>query len=289
MEWANLGQCIFFGLTTGGAYALFALGLSLIFGVIGVLNVAHGEFYMVGALLGWVFITELELNYAVGLFIVLVLGGVVGFIANQFAIQPLIGRPNLLLLSLLSTAGVSMVLVNSIEGIFGATTWHVNPPFTGRILLGGIQLPIERVFIFIIAITMVILLQLFLAKTTLGKALRAVAENNIGAMLVGIHLKRVYALGSVISGALAALSGLLLLSVWYGSPYMGSFILIKGFAIVILAGLGSVMGAVWVGIGVGVVEALFGNYVSVYFREAFVFGVMIVMLLLKPRGIFAKA
>lgn len=289
MDITSLGQTIFYGVSTGMAYALFAIGLSLIWGIVRVLNCAHGEFYMLGAMFAWVFVTLLGLNFVGGMFIVIALSAVIGLIVNRIAIQPLLGKPNFLLLTFISTIGVSMVLMNSTAGIWGETVRAVKSPFTGAFSLGGVQFTQERLFMLGIGVLTIVLVHLLLTRTTLGKSMQAVAQNPIGARLVGINLKRVYALGFAIAGMLSSLSGFLLVPIWYGSPRMGAFMLLKGFAIVVVAGLGSVMGAVWVGIGIGVIEALFADFVSVYYREAFVYGIMIVVLLVRPTGLFGKA
>jgi branched-chain amino acid transport system permease protein len=289
MGWSQLGQQVFYGLTNGMAYALFAIGLSLIWGIVGVINLAHGELYMLGAMLAWLAETTLGLNFFGSAIVSIVVLGAVGILCNRVAVQPLLGVRNFLLVTLLSTLGLSMIFMNGAIVVWGDISREVTTPFSEIIKVGGIQVSADRIVTFAVTVGAVLLLHFFLTRSKLGKALRASAQSSFGARLVGIDLKRIYALGFALGAALAALAGISLAPIWFAYPHMGQTMLIKGFVTVILAGLGSIYGCVAAGLFIGLAESLFGYYISVYYREAFCFVIMVIILLVKPTGLFQKA
>jgi len=285
MDWTVFFQQAWNGLVNGIGYALFALGLTLIFGVLKVINLSHGEFFMLGAMVAVFLQKLLGINFFVALIPAALLGGALGFICNRVAVRPLIKSPPMS--TILSTLALSYILVN-----ISLTLWPypvtLKTPFTGVINLGGVHITEASLVSFALGGVAVVVLYLFLTKMRKGKEIGATAQNMVGASLVGINVKGIFDLTFVIAAALAAIGGVLVAPLWQAYSTMGQAILLKGFAIVVVGGMGNVMGCLGVAMLVGVGEALFGNYVSMYFKEAALFVVMIVVLLIRPQGIFAE-
>ena len=289
MKSVILVQQLFYGLTTGMGYAMFSLGLTLILGVMGTLNIAHGAFFMLGALTISSLSTYLGLNYILSAVISVVMIGIIGMIVSRLAVEPLLDHPNPLLTGMLSTLGVSIVFTHAAIAIWGTNIVPLQFPLEGGVSLGESQyLSWERIALFIVGCITFIIFFLFLTKTRMGKNIRAISQSRIGASLVGINFRRSYALTFSISAALAALAGVLLAPIWLASSLVGQSMLLKGFIIVIVGGLGSIKGAIVIGLLLGLIETIFGYYGSVYYRDAFSYGLMILVLLLKPKGIFVK-
>jgi len=288
MEVTVFAQQALCGLTNGMAYAMFAIGLTLIFGVMGTLNIAHGEIYMLGALAFSSFVTYLGINYLLAALITLALLGVAGIAISRIAVLPLLNSPNPLLSVLLSTIGVSIFLTNIALSIWGASTVPLEFPLRGGIPVGAMELSWARIAISGVSVVVIVTLHLFLSRTLMGRKIRAVAQNRIGARLVGINLDREYSLAFGIGCALAALAGILSAPVWVASPYLGQSMILTGFVVVIVGGLGSIRGALVVGLLLGILQSIFGYFLSVYYRDAFTFAVLIITLLLKPGGLFQR-
>ena len=285
MEINFVAQAVWYGLINGASYVIFAIGLILIFGVMSVFNIAHGEIAMIGAMFAYALMTYLGLNYFLALPLAIALVGGCGVILNRVAIKPLRTSP---LSVYLSTIAVGFILLNGDIAIFGINVYRVTPPFTGRAAqVAGVVISQEAVLLLLLGAAGMVALHLILTKTWLGKTMRATAQNSTGASLIGINTNRVYDSTLFVASALAALAGVLIATVWTVSPYMGQRLLLKGFVVVILGGMGNIMGVVAIGLGIGILEALFGTFVSPFFREAFIYGIMIVVLMLKPEGLFA--
>lgn len=288
MNWITLGQQVFFGISNGMAYALFALGLSMIWGSIGVINVAHGEFYMLGAMIAWTFGTLLKWNFLASVLLSMAIVGGIAILSNYIVIRPLLASQNFVLATFLSTIGLGMIIVNGAMVIWNDFPRQLVVPFSSIMTVAGIKVSFERILAISTSLGAVFLLQLFITRTSLGRAIRATSQNIIGAKLVGIDPRRTYMVAFTLAGGFAALAGILLAPIWYAYPYMGQFIMLKGFVIVIMAGLGSILGSVVVGVFIGLIEALFGQYISVNYSECFLFICMIIIMIVKPSGLFIK-
>jgi len=285
MEWMVFGQQMWNGLTNGVAYVIFALGLTLIFGVLKVTNIAHGEFFMLGAM-ALVSLQELlGMNFFLALILSTLFAAVLGFISNRIAVRPLLAASPLS--TLLSTLAVSYILLNA-SIIIWPFPKTVKPPLSGTLNLGGIRITGASLVTFGLGGLVIAGLYFFLTRVRMGKEIDATSQNMVGASLTGINVKRVYDLTFVIAGALAAIGGGLVVPLWQANTTMGQYVLLKGFAIVVVAGMGNVLGCLWVGLLAGIAEALFGQYVAMYWKEGFLFGVMIISLLLKPEGLFTR-
>jgi branched-chain amino acid transport system permease protein len=277
-------QQIWNGLLTGMAYVLFAVSLNLIFGVLGVINMAHGELYMLGAFSLWVSTSLLHLEFFTSMLLSVVTVSCLAVIINWVAIKPLIKDP---LTVMLATIAVSVIISYGITVTFGSDSRVVTTPFGGSLSVMGASVPIQSIILFglgILALSGVFLL----LRTKIGKAIRSTAQDRIGAGLVGINTNWVYAFTMVIASGLAALVGGILGPIWIVYPTMGQDMLLKGFAVVIASGMGNLGACVIVGLILGITEALFSQYVSMYFRDAYLFGLMVMVCLLRPQGLFSK-
>lgn len=289
MDWTAIGQHVIFGLSNGMAYALFAVGLSLVWGIVGIINLAHGELYMLGGLLAWWLVVELGLNYLVGIIAAILMVAVAGMVNYQIAARPLLGTPKALLATFLATLGLSMIITNSIVIATGRFARRLVTPYDDTLISAGdLHITGPRIMIFVIGVVAMVLLHLFITRTRWGKMMAATAESSVGALLVGIDPGRMHLFAFALAGALAALGGILLAPIWYTHAFAGQSMLLIGFVVVIVAGLGSILGAIAIGLLVGLSESLFTYFVSMHYASAFTFAMMIMVLLLKPNGLFRQ-
>jgi branched-chain amino acid transport system permease protein len=285
MDWSTFLQQSWNGLVNGVGYVQFALGLALIFGVLRVINIAHGEFFMIGAMVVASLQQLFGLNFFIALIPSVILVSALGIICNRVAVRPLLDAPELS--TLLSTLAISYILLNA-----GRVIWPhpmtVKTPFTEILKLGDIRITESSLMSVFLGGLIIAALYYFLTKIRMGKEIKATAQNRTGANLVGINVKGIYDITFIISAALAALGGISVAPVWQPQTMMGQYVLLKGFAILVVGGMGNVTGCLVIGLATGIVEAFFGNYVSIYYKEGFLFIIMIVMLLLKPQGLFVR-
>ena len=287
------------GLTLGSVYALIALGYSLVYGILELINFAHGEIYMLGAYLGIIFLaffTAIGLtsySLALSLILTLVLSitfcSAYGFTIEKIAYKPLRNAPRLS--PLISAIGVSIFLQNYVMLTQGATD-KVFPHLFGT---DGFQLLSARMtylqlFIIITSVILMIALRLFVKKTRMGKAMRAVAQDKTMASLVGINIDTVISVTFIIGSGLAAIAGLMV-AMYYGlvNYFIGYVAGIKAFTAAVLGGIGSIRGAMVGGILLGLVESFGGSYISSEYKDAYAFVILIIILLVKPGGLFGKA
>ncbi len=278
------------GIMLGGTYALLALGYTLIFGILRILHIAHGEVFMVGALIG----LNLVLLGGVNVYVAL-LGGaagaaLLGILVERVAIRPLRreGQALPLLAPLISTLGVGLILQDLAVKYYGGR--QVRFPETIGVVtyrLGPVVVSSVQLVIIATSLLLMVALNLFLRGSFMGKAMRAVAENARTASLLGIDINRVILVTFAIASGLAGVAGVLV-GLAYGaiSPFMGVEIGLKGFAIIVIGGLGSIVGAMVAGLAIGLVEVLTVGYLASSYRDAFTFGFMVLVLLLRPQGLF---
>lgn len=279
-----LTQLIAFGVVNGIGYALAAIGLTLIFGVMKVINFAHGEFYMLGAFIAYTLVVTLGVPYMVALFVAALTVAIIGMVCERLSIAPLRGRPDRNVL--LSTLALSMILLNGAQLIWSATPKRIpNAMEDAYLILGPVYLTQQRVFIVLLGTLIMVLLHLGLKHTTAGKLMRATAQDRDGAMLIGINIHRVHSVTFGLGCGLAGLSGALMGATMVTYPYMGQMMVVKAFVITVLGGLGSVPGAIIGGITLGLVEALAGGYVSIEYKDVFGYVLIILVLLCKPSGL----
>lgn len=286
MNWIIIVQAAWFGVVAGVNYALFAIGLTLVFGILFVANLAHGELFMLGAILAYVLMTHLGMNFFLAAFITIALVAAFGFVFNRIAIQPVRARSTWA--PLISTLGMSLILLYGILATLGPTAHFLETPFTGITHIGTMGVSTEGIVLFGIGSAAIVWLHSFLRRARIGKDMRATIQNPVGATLCGINTSRVYDYTLIIASGFAALGGILLAVLCTADPFMGQAMLLKGFAIVIVAGMGNLAGTVILGVIIGVTESLFSVLVTPYFRETLIYGILIIVLLLKPEGLFTR-
>ncbi|MEW6113619.1 MAG: branched-chain amino acid ABC transporter permease [Thermodesulfobacteriota bacterium] len=277
-------QIIVNGLLLGGIYALISIGLTLIFGVVRVINFAHGEFLMLSMYVAYFSYFFLGLNPYLSLIINVPLMFVLGVATDQLIIRPLRNAPSYM--QIFATVGLSIVLLNSALFLFTGDYQSINMPFAKKTLvLGGIALSYARLVIFFSALVVSIGLYLFLQKTDMGKQIRAIAQDRMAAQLMGINLNRVYMVTFGIGSALVAIAGGLIMPVYYVFPSVGVYFVLTAFVVVVLGGMGNMVGALIGGIVIGVTDSLSGYYIDPSLKEVVYFIIFLVVLLVKPSGL----
>ncbi|MBR1669364.1 MAG: branched-chain amino acid ABC transporter permease [Butyrivibrio sp.] len=279
------------GLSLGSIYAIIALGYTMVYGIAKMLNFAHGDFIMVGCYIIFSVSGAMSGNSAVGIIVAIILCTLLGVTTEFVAYRPLRGASSPLAV-LITAIGVSYLLENIALLIYGADIKSFSSvvKWEGLSLAGG-QLQIQGVTIVTIVISVVILiaLQLFINRTKQGQAMLAASEDKGAAALMGINVNRTIALTFAIGSALAAIAGALLCSAYPSlSPYTGAMPGIKAFVAAVLGGIGSIPGAMIGGLVLGIVEILSKTYISSQLSDAIVFGILVVVLLVRPTGILGK-
>ena len=277
------------GVSLGSVYAIIALGYTMVYGIAKMLNFAHGDVIMVGGYISLLAMSSLGLPWWVGVLLAMVVCTVLGVIIEGLAYKPLRAAPSLAVL--ITAIGVSYFLQNAAQLIWGASPMSYTPIVSGSLQLFGEQLSISYVSLLTIVVCAVIMvgLTLFTSKSKMGKAMRACSEDKGAAQLMGINVNRTISLTFAIGSALAAIAGVLLCSFNTSlMPTTGSMPGIKAFTAAVFGGIGSIPGAMLGGILLGVIEILGKAYVSTELGDAFVFAVLIVVLLVKPAGLLGK-
>ena len=277
-------QLILSGLIIGTAYALMALGLTIIYGMMHVVNMAHGEFYMLAAYLMFTFSSILHVDFFVSIVLTLLASLIAGALVERVVIRPVIGAP--IVNSTLLTIGLSIFLRQLALLIWGPMPQGIQVPFSPvPYRLGPILITPWQVFILIVTVGVIVISQLVIQKTQLGRAMRATFQDREAAALAGINIPRIYTTTFVYGSALAALGGVLLGPLFSLSLEMGSLAAIKAWAIVLLGGLANFPGAIIGGLILGVTESLGAGLLSAGWVDAYGFGVVILVLLFRPEGL----
>jgi branched-chain amino acid transport system permease protein len=282
-------QAVINGIANGGMLTLMVLGFSIIWGVMGVINFAHGEFIMIGAYMAWFANSQwgIEPLYAAGpIFLIMM---VVGFILQRVLVNRVIDRPHLV--SLLVMFAVSIVLSNAVKLIFSADFRRVQSDIQrGFWELGGVTVPRKGFVVLVVALLVLTALQLFLQNTRLGKSIRAAAQNREAAQIVGIDIKWVYAITFAICIGITAVAGALTSPIIPVFPFMGAPWTLRAFVITALSGLGSVKGALGGAMALGLIESMVATYwpgqASTNMGVIFAFGLLVVALVVRPQGLF---
>jgi len=275
------------GLLTGALYALIGMGLALIFGVMRIVNFAHGAFLMVGMYVSYVLFDHLGIDpylgfIAAGLFLFLF-----GQLIYRFLIRPVRDRSDFM--QILMTTGIALILTDGAQLIFGADYHQVNIPLVNRTLrFGAFAATAASLLSFVIAAVLIAALYLFVTRSLTGQALRAIAQNTEVASLVGIDVTRIQGLSFCLGIALAGIAGGLLLPALYLFPSVGDDYTLKAFVMVVLGGMGSIEGAALGGLLLGVSESLTSLYLGNQWALAVDFAVFLVVLSLKPSGILGR-
>jgi branched-chain amino acid transport system permease protein len=254
--------------------------------VLRVINIAQGEIYMLGAMLLWTLTTYIHLNFFVAMAISVVAVGLFGIVFYRVSVKPLLEADPLI--TMLSTMAMSFILMQGAQVIWNVDARNISTPFKKTIGIFGLGLPETSLALCAIGCAALIAVHFFLTKTTVGKAMRATAQDKVGASLVGIDIRWIFALTMILGSALAAICGGILGPIWVAHPRMGEDILLKGFSIVVIGGMGNLRGCIITAFLLGVTEALFSQYISMYYRDTYAFGIMVLVLLIRPQGLFAR-
>jgi len=280
-------QSILSGLLEGGNYALYSLGLAFVFGIMQIINMAHGEFLVLGGYIAYWLLVKWGVNPLMALPVAALLAGGTSFLSYRIFIERI--RTTVELNTLILTFGIGIFLSNLYLQLWSADLrsisvhWMEDP-----VHLGGIYISLGEIVTFVISFAAVFFLHLFLRRTKTGKAIRITAIDRDAAALSGINVERVDLLAFSIGGALAGLGGPLLGMLSFVSPNTGLHITVKAFILTVLAGVGSIPGLIVAGMMLGVGEALTVTFVSSSFRELFGFTLFLVILLARPSGLFGK-
>jgi len=291
-------------IVTGGMWALLSLGLSLVFGVMNIPNFAHGEFFLIGSLTAYFAFNPIRLYLKdnpspflsaiapfLGIFLAFLVGALLGVILEKLIFSPLRkrSRDQWVMNSFLLTVGISVVIINNVQLIWGAnfkgipSYWDVEP-----LDFFGVNLSVDRLAAFLLAVATLIVFWYFMRRTQTGRAVRAVAQDETGALLVGINLNSILSLTMALSAGLAAMAGASLLFIFPAYPTAGLKPLYVAWYVVILVGLGNVSAAVIGGFIVALLQTLTSFYIGTGWEDVIPTAVIIIMLIFKPSGLFGS-
>lgn len=282
----QLLQALVSGLLLGGFYAVMVLGFSVIWGVMGVINLAHGEFLMIGAYMAWGLFRLLGLDPFAALLIILPLMFLIGYLLQIVLLNRILERPHLM--ALLVTFGVSIALANLFKIVFTSDPRNVPVAYNGSWELAGITFPIVKTIIFFVALLIMLGLQLFLQRSRLGKSIRAASQNKNAARIVGVDINRTYAITAGICIAITAGAGAMISPTQAIFPFMGAPFTLKAFTITALGGLGRIPGALLGGMVLGITEIFVSIYVpgiGTNLGVAISLILLVLILVLRPQGI----
>jgi branched-chain amino acid transport system permease protein len=302
VDWNLFGQLTVNGLTLGSVYALIALGFSLVYGILKLLNFAHGDVFMVGAFIGWGVLSllggPLDPSVAVWILITAMVAGamigcgVLGVVLERFAYRPLRNAPRIA--PLISALGASFFIQNTVLLLYGADfktydTFSLVDPFRG-VQIGQVYIWLIRIVVVVAAVALMVGLFALVRWTRLGKAMRATAFDREAASMMGIDVDRVivsaFFIGSALAGAAGVLVGLVFGQI---NHFMGFNYGLKGFTAAVVGGIGSIPGAMVGGLLIGLAEAYTAGYISSVFQDLLVFCLLVVVMLVRPSGLFGRA
>ena len=275
------------GLLTGALYALIGMGLALIFGVMRIVNFAHGAFLMAGMYATYILFDRFKINPYIGFLPAGLFLFAFGFLVYRALIQPIRNRSDFM--QILMTTGISLILVDSAQLAFGADYHQTNLALVNKTLrFGPFGLNAASVLSFVIASVFILGLQQFVVRSRTGQALRAIAQNREVAPLMGINVTRIQGISFAVGVAFAGIAGGLLLPALYLFPSVGDDYTLKAFVIVVLGGMGSIEGAAMGGLALGMAESLTSLYIGNQWALAVDFMLFLLMLSLKPSGLFGR-
>ncbi|MBC7664196.1 MAG: branched-chain amino acid ABC transporter permease [Caulobacter sp.] len=284
-----LEQQLFNALSLGCVYALFALGFTLIFGVLGVVNLSQGAVFMVGAYAALTAINRLHAPLWAAIAFAFAFSGLVGLLIDRLVLKPLRTRNAPHLIPMIATIGLGLALNSLVQGVFGAE----NQRFPSDVLpqdslqIAGVSVTVLELGIILVSFVLMTVLMLTLQKTQLGRALRAIAESPKAARLLGIDVDGLFMLTSFVAAGLGGIAGVLI-GLYSNAlfPLMGQPMLHKGIAVIILGGMGDIRGAMFAGLFLGFAEVLSVAYIGSDMRDAVAFGLLFLVLLVRPKGLF---
>jgi branched-subunit amino acid ABC-type transport system permease component len=281
-------QIIASGLTLGAMYAVSTVGLSLVYGSLNMLNMAHGALLALGGYICFYSMTALGLPALVGVLAAVVVCGLVGLLIYIVTAAPMLGAPQFETGVFIATIGFGAVIENVILRTFGPQPQPQSLQVPGDIVIGHVHIPNQNLLILAVALGLMVAMALLLKRSRLGRAIRATAQNREAAQLMGVRVGRIYAIVLALSGGLAAISGIMVSSLYSLLPNMGGDPMLKAFIICIVAGLGNVTGAVISAIALGLLEATAQYNLGVQYSFALLLFLVIVVLIWRPYGLFGR-
>jgi branched-chain amino acid transport system permease protein len=281
-------EYLIYGIILGSMYAVVASGLSLIWGVMKLLNFAHGEFYMIGAYIFFFLVTLFNINPFLALILSMLATFLVGSLTVCLIFLPLINRPGWLSSHIIATIGL-MIFLQNFALIFWGERYRNTPYFVeGNLNLLGVEVSVQRILIVVLCLAMLLFIYVFLRKTKTGIAIRALAQDKDVAQLMGVSVTKMYILTFGISSALAAGAGAILSPIFAIFPTMGAIPLLKAFVICVLGGLGNFEGAVIASFILGILESIGILIIGAEWKDIISFAILILILTIRPSGLFAK-
>ncbi|MCA0404646.1 MAG: branched-chain amino acid ABC transporter permease [Proteobacteria bacterium] len=278
-------QLILNGIMLGSMYAIIAVGLTLIFGIVRVVNFAHGEFLMVGMYAVYLFNKQMGLHPYVSALPVVVLLFLLGALIQRFIIQKLLNADEHI--QIFATVGLSTALINLALILFGADLYSVNAPAARQpVPLGSFNVLSGHIVIFCAALALVAGLHMFMQRTALGRAIRATAQNRYAAQLMGVKVERIYIISFGLGAACVGLAAALIMPLYPVSPTIGTYFVLTAFVVVVLGGMRSMYGAFFGALIIGIVDSLSGYYIAPDLKEVVYFAIFILILIFKPTGLF---
>ena len=276
------------GLILGSTYALIALGYTMVYGIIELINFAHGEIYMFGAFAGLILVTALKVPFFLAFFLAMALAAILGVTIEYLAYRPL--RRSSRLAALISAIGASIFLSNLARLIMGTQPYNFPSPFEPKVYRTSFFV-ISRVEIIVLVSSLILMIGLtfIVQKTKIGKAMRATAQDKDTASLMGININRIVTITFAIGSALGAAAGVMV-GIYFRTvtPTMGLMPGLKGFVAAVLGGIGNIPGAMLGGILLGIAEVMGAGYISSQYRDAVAFALLIIVLLFKPAGLLGR-
>ena len=280
---AALAQSLLNGFALAGIYILIALGLTLVLSIMGIVQVSHGEIYMIGAYSTYYLIAGLGFDFLPAVVIATFFVGSLGIVLERFCFRPFRGLPDRAF-----TVSIALILIlqNVVLCVAGGNPRTYSSPFTGVLRVLGIAIAWKRLIIVLVGLGLLVALYIFIRFTRTGQAMLAISQNMEGAALQGMNIDRISAVAMFLGCALAAIAGALIGSLFSISPTMGSFALMKGIAVIILGGLGSISGAVVGGLILGLIDGVLPAYTTTHLAGLIGFAAIIIILLFRPQGIW---
>ena len=279
-------QQVLNGLAIGSVYTVIALGLTVVFGILGIAHFAHGSVAMSGGYLTFFFGQQFGLGFFSAMGLAMVAGALAGLLIERLAYRPVRDAPHI------NAFIIALGLTMMVEGLnllaFGADQVVIQTPWRGVFSVAGIAVAELRLLVIGTACSLIAIVSLLISRTKTGKSIRAVAQNRPAAVLMGVNVNRVSAIVFSVSSALGASAGALVGALLAIAPGVGEGLAVKGFAVLILGGLGSIPGAIVGGVVLGVTESLAAGFISSAYKDVIAFVVMIVVLLFRPEGLLGK-
>lgn len=285
MEITFFLQTLINGIQIGFLYVLMALGLTLIFGIMHMINFAHGQLYMLGGFFLWWFFAVHHVNYVLAILLSVIIVAAIGFIVERFLLRPIREQE---LFVMCMTIALGQFFEFGARTVWGPLDKAIPPVLPGIIKFAGVAITYKRLMAVVVGIALVIGLYLFIQRTKAGLAMRAVEQDPEVATTYGMGINRTYALVFSLGALLAAASGALMGTIMVVNPVMGTAPMLKSFMIIILGGMGSVTGAIAGGLIVGMMDSFFSSWFGIDIAYIFVFAVAFTFIIFKPRGLFGR-